>query len=471
MNTSLENPMRAALKYISFGSLALLAAVLVAGTLLERCAGVVIYSSPLFVALWAVMFVAALLYIFVKKVAASLLLHVAFAVVLVGAFVTYTTAERGSLFLSKGAVPSSMFERGDGGLAKLPFSVSLTGCGVEFCADGVTPRDYFAEIMVAPLNGAAKPVRLSMNRVHDRGGYRLFLSGVDGDNATLLVNHDEWGTAITYAGYLLAVVGFSLLFFARNTLRAALVQRLAVKRAVATTALPRANGLFLHLFSFVPLAVITYNGVCRWVETAVFPVSNGAEAMMFIAWCLLLAVLFLSKNRKLALGALCLAAICGVVAFLSGISTPGPVQPILRTPLLPLHVITIIISYALIGLLAVNALVSLCLYGIKRNSERLEAAAVYGRVMLYFAVAFLVAGIFLGAVWGNISWGRYWGWDPKEVWALITLIICSFGFHTRSLPFMARPLVFHCFCLVAFVAVLFTYLGVNYLLGGLHSYA
>ena len=193
--------------------------------------------------------------------------------------------------------------------------------------------------------------------------------------------------------------------------------------------------------------------------------------MMFIAWCLLLAVLFLSKNHKLAFGALCLAAICGVVAFLSGVSTQGPVQPILRTPLLPLHVITIIISYALIGLLAVNALVSLCLYGIKRNSERLEAAAVYGRVMLYLAVAFLVAGIFLGAVWGTISWGRYWGWDPKEVWALITLIICSFGFHTRSLPFMARPLVFHCFCLVAFVAVLFTYLGVNYLLGGLHSYA
>lgn len=463
--------MRAALKYISFGSLALLAAVLVAGTLLERCAGVVIYSSPLFVALWAVMLVAALMYIFVKRVAASLLLHVAFAVVLVGAFVTYTTAERGSLFLSKGAAPSSMFECSDGGLAKLPFRVSLTGCGVEFCDDGVTPCDYFAEILVEQPGGASEAARLSMNRVCDRGGYRLFLSGVDGDNATLLVNHDEWGTAITYAGYLLAVVGFSLLFFARNTLRVALVQQLAVKRAVATTALLRANGLFLPLFSFVPLAFITYMGVCRWVETAVFPVSNGAEAMMFIAWCLLLAVLFLSKNRKLALGALCLAVICGVVAFLSGISTPGPVQPILRTPLLPLHVITIIISYALIGLLAVNALVSLCLYGIKRNSERLEAAAVYGRVMLYFAVAFLVAGIFLGAVWGNISWGRYWGWDPKEVWALITLIICSFGFHTRSLPFMARPLVFHCFCLVAFLAVLFTYIGVNYLLGGLHSYA
>ena len=446
--------MRAALKNLSFGLLALLAVVLVAGTLLERCAGVVIYSSPLFVALWAVMLVAALLYILktpVKRVRASLLLHAAFAVVLVGASVTYFTAERGSLFLSKGALPSSMFERGDGGLVKFPFRVSLNDCGVEFCDDGVTPRDYFAEILVEQPGVATEPVRLSMNRVYDRGGYRLFLSSVDGGNVTLLVNRDEWGTAITYAGYLLAVAGFLLLFFARNTLRAALVQRLAANRAGASIVLSRANGLFLSFLSSALLAFITYVGVCRWVETGVFPVSNGAEAMMFIAWCFLLAVLFLRKNSKLAFGALCLAVTCGAAALLSGISTTEPVQPILRTPLLPLHVVTIIVSYVFIGLLAVNALVSLCVYCVKRNYERLEAAAVYGRVMLYLAVAFLVTGIFLGAVWGNISWGRYWGWDPKEVWALITLIICSFAFHTRSLPFMARPLVFHCFCLLAFV--------------------
>ena len=123
------------------------------------------------------------------------------------------------------------------------------------------------------------------------------------------------------------------------------------------------------------------------------------------------------------------------------------------------------------SILAVNALVSLVLYWRTGDYKRLENTALCGRVMLYYATWLLMAGIFLGAAWANISWGRYWGWDPKEVWALITLFICSFGFHTRSLPFMARPLVFHSFCLVAFLVMLFTFFGVNYLLGGLHSYA
>ena len=97
--------------------------------------------------------------------------------------------------------------------------------------------------------------------------------------------------------------------------------------------------------------------------------------------------------------------------------------------------------------------------------------ALVGRVLLYPAVILLMTGIFTGAVWANLSWGRYWGWDPKEVWALITMLVAAVAFHTRSLPFISRPLVFHLFCIVAFVAMLFTYFGVNYLLGGLHSYA
>ena len=97
--------------------------------------------------------------------------------------------------------------------------------------------------------------------------------------------------------------------------------------------------------------------------------------------------------------------------------------------------------------------------------------ALLGHALLYPATMLLATGIFIGAVWANISWGRYWGWDPKEVWALITLLLCSVAFHTRSLRFISKPVTFHIFCIVAFVAVLFTYFGVNYLLGGLHSYA
>ena len=81
------------------------------------------------------------------------------------------------------------------------------------------------------------------------------------------------------------------------------------------------------------------------------------------------------------------------------------------------------------------------------------------------------SGIFIGAVWANVSWGRYWGWDPKEVWALITMLIYASALHQSSLPAFKKPIFFHTFCMLAFLCVLITYFGVNYLLGGMHSYA
>lgn len=466
------------LKYISFGSLALLVVVLVASTVVGAVWGIsaahsIVYSSPLFVALWVVMLASALLYIFntpMRRVASSLFLHLAFAVVLVGAFVTYATAERGTLTLCKDAPPSSMFVTDDGSLAKFPFRVTLEHCTVEYYNDAVSPRDYTARIVVEPAAGNTCRATLSMNNVYDRAGYRFCLSSVDGDCVTLLVSHDAWGVLITYAGFLLSVAGFLFLFVARNTQKRALMQRLTAV-GYSRIKIPSSRWLLVVAVSLLLFAVISCWGIRRWVDSGVFPVSNGAEVMMFIAWCASLAVLFLRKNRSFAFGALALAVICAAVSLLSGVAASGPVQPVLRTPLLPLHVITIILSYVLIGLLAVNALVALVRFWRTRDYIRLENTAVSGRVMLYYATWLLMAGIFLGAAWANISWGRYWGWDPKEVWALITLFICSFGFHTHSLPFMARPLVFHCFCLVAFLVMLFTFFGVNYLLGGLHSYA
>lgn len=466
------------LKYISFGLSALLVLMLVASTVVGAVCGrdvahEYIYSSPLFVAVWAVMLASSLLYIFntpMRRVAASLFLHLAFVVVLIGAFVTYCTAERGTLILCKEAPPASMFVTDEGSLAKIPFRLLLEDCRVEYYDDAVSPRDYHASLTVLPAVGDVCSASLSMNNVYDRDGYRFCLSSVDEDCVTLLVSHDTWGVAISYAGYILSVMGFVFLFISRKTLRHKLVQRLA------TMGYPRIKvplrswwkSVAASLFFFVVIGLL---GISRWVDSGVFPVSNGAEVMMFIAWCAFLAVFLLRKNRTLAFGALVLAIVCAAVSLSSGVAVSGPVQPILRTPLLPLHVVTIIFSYVLIGLLAVNAFVALVAYWFTGNYKRLENTAISGRVMLYYATWLLVAGIFFGAAWANISWGRYWGWDPKEVWALITLFVCSAGFHTRSLPFMARPLVFHMFCLAAFLVMLFTFFGVNYLLGGLHSYA
>ena len=114
-----------------------------------------------------------------------------------------------------------------------------------------------------------------------------------------------------------------------------------------------------------------------------------------------------------------------------------------------------------------NGILGLILY--KKPDEVVKLQKI-SNILLYPAIFMLTAGIFIGAVWANVSWGRYWAWDPKEVWALITMMVYSIGLHTNSIKFSQHPIYFHIFTIFAFLMVLMTYFGVNYLLGGLHSY-
>ena len=206
-----------------------------------------------------------------------------------------------------------------------------------------------------------------------------------------------------------------------------------------------------------------------WYCRGVFPAASGAEALLLLAVALTLLVFALRRMGQSVLLRRVLLVVAGIVALIAivGFEWDSEVQPILRTPLLGVHVTTIIIAYALLAGAAVNALIALCTKDEKRRTQQ----ALLGRLLLYPATMLLASGIFIGAVWANLSWGRYWGWDPKEVWALVTLLVCSIGFHSHSLRFISKPKAFHIFCIVAFLAVLFTYFGVSYLLGGLHSYA
>ncbi|MFI3239508.1 MAG: cytochrome c biogenesis protein CcsA [Bacteroidales bacterium] len=147
-------------------------------------------------------------------------------------------------------------------------------------------------------------------------------------------------------------------------------------------------------------------------------------------------------------------------------------MPVLASPWLTSHVSLIIVSYALFGFIMFNGLVAIVLYySGSRYSEAIERLQIVSRIMIYTALFCLNAGIFLVAIWANVSWGRYWGWDTKEVWALITMLVYALAIHTTSLPRLGKPIYFHIFAVVAFLTVLMTYFGVNYLLGGLHSYA
>ena len=107
----------------------------------------------------------------------------------------------------------------------------------------------------------------------------------------------------------------------------------------------------------------------------------------------------------------------------------------------------------------------------KRDHNAVERATALSQLLLYPAVFLLTAGIFLGAVWANVSWGTYWSWDPKETWALITLMVYAVPLHKVSVTSFGNPRTYHIYVIVAFLTVLITYFGVNYLLGGMHSYA
>ena len=147
--------------------------------------------------------------------------------------------------------------------------------------------------------------------------------------------------------------------------------------------------------------------------------------------------------------------------------TTRQLMPVLRSPFFSLHISTIVTAYALLIGIAMVGIIALIR---PKDLPRLERLKNLSTAMLYPAVALLAAGIFIGAIWANVSWGNYWSWDPKEVWALITLLIYAAPLHERLLKTFQKPLFFHIYGIVAILSVVITYFGVNLLLGGVHAY-
>ena len=144
-----------------------------------------------------------------------------------------------------------------------------------------------------------------------------------------------------------------------------------------------------------------------------------------------------------------------------------PLLPVLRSPFFSIHIATIVTAYALLlGMLVVGIIAIFK----PKETARLEQLKSLSTAMLYPAVALLAMGIFIGAVWANVSWGNYWSWDPKEVWALITLLIYAAPLHGKLWKTFDKPLFFHIYSILAFLSVVITYFGVNMLLGGVHAY-
>ena len=209
----------------------------------------------------------------------------------------------------------------------------------------------------------------------------------------------------------------------------------------------------------------------RWYVSSHLPMSNGYETMQFMAWATLIVTLLMQK-RFLPIRQF--GPLLSSFALLVAMITDGNPQitqlmPVLQSPLLSVHVMVIMFSYALFGLMALIAIQGIAAH-YRRETEQESRLAALSLFLLYPAVALIAIGIFIGAVWANVSWGRYWSWDSKETWALITMLIYSAPLHS-DLKWIGKPLHLHIYMLLAFLSVLMTYFGVNYFLSGMHSYA
>ena len=248
-------------------------------------------------------------------------------------------------------------------------------------------------------------------------------------------------------------LGFIALFYT--------IYRMTKKREV------KVLDIALPILLVVSFLALTFGLILRWIISGNVPMSNGYESMLTVAWFVMLIAIFMQFRIRLVMvfGFL----LSGFFLLVSHINQMDPaigqMMPVLNSPLLSMHVSIIMMSYALLSLTFICGIMGICM---RSHGQELQALS---RVFLYPALTCMGFGIFIGAIWANVSWGNYWSWDSKETWALITFMIYAVVVHTQSLPVFRKPLVYHIYITLAFLSIAMTYFGVNYFLTGMHSYA
>lgn len=212
----------------------------------------------------------------------------------------------------------------------------------------------------------------------------------------------------------------------------------------------------------------------RWIISGTAPMSDGYETMLLAAWLVMLLSLMFCRRVHFLIP--CGLLTSGFFLLVSHINSMDPqithIMPVLNSPLLCIHVSVIMTGFAMLALTFVCGVTAIIMHMTRRHAQRqTRMLQLLSQLLLYPALAALAIGIFTGAVWAGISWGRYWSWDPKEVWALITFMVYAIAVHSDSLPWLRKPIHYHTFMTVAFLCIIMTYFGVNYVLGGMHSYA
>ena len=222
----------------------------------------------------------------------------------------------------------------------------------------------------------------------------------------------------------------------------------------------------------------TYGMGMRWYIAGYAPWSNSYETMVYVGWATVLAGFLFVRRSVLTLALATLFG--GVILFVSGLNWMdpeiNPLVPVLKSPWLMFHVAVIVAAYGFFGISCLIGLTNMALivFFPKRHAVlfflRIRELTIVNEMSLLVGLALMTIGTFLGAVWANESWGRYWGWDPKETWALITMIVYGIVTHLHLMKRGYSIWLFNVASVIAFSSVLMTFFGVNYFLSGMHSY-
>jgi cytochrome c-type biogenesis protein CcsB len=242
---------------------------------------------------------------------------------------------------------------------------------------------------------------------------------------------------------------------------------------------PRLLRRIMVILLLAGFAVHTLGLSLRWYVSGHAPWSNGYESLLYISWATMLAGVAFSRWTATPLAAT--AVLAWMMLHTAHLSWMDPqvtnLVPVLKSYWLTIHVAVIASSYGFLGLACILGFLNLVLMGLQSrgNRDKVEQAihslSSVAEMTLIAGLGLLTIGTFLGGIWANESWGRYWAWDPKESWALITILVYAFIVHMRFIPGLKNLYAFNLAAVLGYASVIMTYFGVNYYLSGMHSYA
>ena len=290
-----------------------------------------------------------------------------------------------------------------------------------------------------------------------------------------MLSEDKIETEITYNKYDIFKKLFSWYMYASSLMFVLLiVQILRDKSKVLKISV----NIFKVLI-YVCFGLHTAGLVVRWYISGHAPWSDAYESMIYVAWATMAFGVMLGQKSNLTFASTAfVTAMILMIAHWDWMDpTIGNLQPVLNSYWLMIHVAVIVGSYGPMALGMILGVISLLLMILTTSKNKAKMAlnikelTIINEMALTVGLVMLTIGNFLGGMWANESWGRYWGWDPKETWALISIMIYAFVIHMRLVPGLRSRLVFNIASILAFGSILMTYFGVNFYLAGLHSYA